>query len=380
MIYLDNAATTWPKPTEVSEAVRRALTVPFGNPGRGSHKASENAMKTVYSLRETAADFFGAEPENVVLTSSATDGLNKAIKGAAGSYGKFLISDIEHNSVRRPVLSLADSGLCSVEVYHAFGKTDDEITDELKRRIIPGKTAVVSIHASNICNARLPIAKIGDVCRKNDCLFIVDASQSAGHIKTDVEKMKIDVLCLPGHKGLYGPMGTGLLIFGGSAASKIGEFSTIVEGGSGVDSLSDRMPDYLPERFEAGTINAHGSAGLLAGIKWLRETGIDRVSTHEKKLYDLFTDILSSYDRITLYGDQTPGPVVLFNIEGFPSGTVGRMLNERNICVRTGFHCSPLAHRSLGTGKDGAVRVSFGFFNTEAEVEKAAHEIIKLTG
>ena len=377
MIYLDNAATSWPKPRSVCESVKRALSSPFGNPGRGSHKAAAAAAQTVYDLREAAADLFGAEPENVVLTSCATQGLNYAIKGAARKGCKIIYSDLEHNSVRRPVLALKEAG-CRTDVYGSFGGNKNKIIDDILGKIEPGKTVVIANHASNICNLSLPIEEIGALCKRTDCTFIVDASQSAGHFDIDLERMNISALCMPGHKGLYGPMGTGLLIFSKTLSERISSFRTLIEGGSGVDSRDDGMPSVLPERYEAGTVNAHGAAGLLAGIKWISGTGTEKIGRKERTLWTDIKSRLSVSDRISVYGDGAPGAVFLFNIRGVAPTTVGRLLDENGICVRTGLHCSPMAHKTLGTGADGAVRISFGYFNTLRETEETAEEILKI--
>ena len=379
MIYLDNAATTWPKPRLVYDAVKKALKRPFGNPGRGSHKAASHAAETVYELREAAAEMFGGVPENVVLTSSATMGLNYAVKGAVKRDCKLLISDIEHNSVRRPALALQQSGICKVGVYGSHDGSPGLIIEDLYGKIEPGRTVIVANHLSNICNLALPVAEIGKICRDTGCIFIVDASQSAGHIDIDVDRMRIDVLCMPGHKGLYGPMGTGLLIFSSAAANNISAFGTLVEGGSGTDSELSSMPGYLPERFEAGTLNAHGAAGLLAGIRWIMKTGIETIGRKEKTLWCALEKKLAESDRITVYKESEPGAILLFNIEGVHPSDVGRLLDEKGICVRTGFHCSPLAHKTLGTGEDGAVRISFSHFNSLSDVEETADLILDIT-
>ena len=378
MIYFDNAATSWPKPRTVTESVKKALKEPFGNPGRGSHKAAASAAKAVYDLREAAGELFGAQPENVVLTTSATQGLNYAVKGAAEKGYKILISDIEHNSVRRPALALQSAGICRTEVYGSYGGDPNSISDNLLRKIIPGKTVVVANHSSNVCNLTLPVTKIGEVCKATDSVFIVDASQSAGHLDIDMEKMGISILCMPGHKGLYGPMGTGLMIFSSSAAENVSSYGTLVEGGSGVDSRDVGMPVVLPERFEAGTLNAHGAAGLLAGIRWTIKTGTEKIREKEKRLWKELYSRLTRCDRVTVYGDGSPGSIFLFNIKGVPPSKVGRLLDKKGICVRTGLHCSPLAHKTLKTGDEGAVRISFGYFNSVYETEEAADTILKI--
>ena len=374
-VYLDNAATSYPKPPSVVAAVKDALQKPFGNPGRGSHLAARAAQDTVFTLRERAGEFFGAEPENVVLTSNSTHGLNLAVKCAAGPESHFLISDLEHNSVRRPVLAVRERLGCTVETFGTFGGDPDLIAADIKKKIRPGRTVVASIHVSNICNVELPVKTIGELCRQHDCIYIVDASQSAGHRPIDVESSHADVLCMPGHKGLFGPMGTGLMIVGPDFADKAKGEKTLLEGGSDFDSLSETMPDLLPERFEAGTLNAHGAAGLLAGLEFVMKTGLENIAKRENELFRQFAEMIGGVEGVTLYTDGTPGAVALFNIDGVSPATAGARLNDRGVCVRSGFHCAPLAHRTLGTGKDGAVRVSFGWFNTPSDAVYAADSI-----
>ncbi len=378
-VYLDNAATSWPKPGSVTSAVRDALKKPFGNPGRGSHSASETAQNAVFGLRESVASHFGSEADRVVLTSNATAGLNYALKGFASTGGHILISDLEHNSVRRPALALERELGCRVDTFRTFGGDPDMILSDIEKKLRPNDTVVVSVHVSNICNITLPIGAIGKLCRDAGCRFIVDASQSAGHRKIDVRDERIDVLCMPGHKGLYGPMGTGLMVFGEAAAREAERIRTTVEGGSGAESEKASMPDALPERLEAGTLNAHGAAGLLAGVEWIKKTGEERIAAHERRLYEEFVGILKTDKRITVYDDGGPGAVVLFNVKGASPAEVGGALDRDGICVRTGFHCAPTAHRTVGTGKDGAVRVSFGYFNTLSEVRFAAERVLSVS-
>ncbi len=265
-VYFDNAATSFPKPPRVIKEVTRALNI-CGNPGRGSHRLSRAASEILYDCRERAAEMFGSEPERVVLTMNATHSLNIAIKGLTHRNEHVLISDIEHNSVLRPLCKMADRGV-NFDVYNTFGGNEEKILDSISSKIRGNTRVIVANHASNICNIILPIGKIGKLCRDRGIIFIVDASQSAGRIPIDMRNMNIDALCMPGHKGLMGPQGSGLLIFGDNVDLTA---DTLIEGGSGSNSLDVRMPDELPDRFEAGTLMTPAVAGLSAGIEWIKK-------------------------------------------------------------------------------------------------------------
>lgn len=372
MIYLDNAATSFPKPPSVYSAVNKAMRRAAGNPSRGSHKLSRFASEAVYECREEAAKLFSCEPENVVLTFNATHSLNLAIKGLARKNSHILLSDMEHNSVLRPVAALAGTHGCTYDVYGSHNGNSEQILEDIVSRIRPSTSMIIANHASNVCGIRLPVERIGALCKRLGITLVVDASQSAGHVNIDASRLNADAICMPGHKGLYGPQGTGLLILGKDRA-----IETIIEGGSGANSLEIEMPRMLPERLEAGTYSAPLASGLAAGMRWVKRIGIDNIARHESELATLLTDHLENISGVNVYDSALcrSGAPVLFNIQGVTPAEVGEMLDVRGICVRCGLHCSPLAHKALGTGEDGAVRVSFGYFNNESEIRRLASEI-----
>ncbi|MBQ8524748.1 MAG: aminotransferase class V-fold PLP-dependent enzyme [Clostridia bacterium] len=377
MIYLDNAATSFPKPRSVYSAVTKTMKKHGGNPSRGAHKLARSAAEALYSCRQQAAELFGCDSTSVVLTYNATHALNLAIKGLCEEGSHILISDIEHNSVLRPVHALTKTHNCTYDIFPSCNGDADAVIKGIEEKLRPETRMIIACHVSNICGIRLPVEQIGELCQRRGIIFIVDASQSAGHIKIDLNALRADAICMAGHKGLYGPAGTGLLIFGKEHSP-----STVIEGGSGADSAELLMPAYLPERLEAGTLSAPLAAGLAEGMRWLRKIGIDTVSSHERYLSRLFSDYLSDVKGIKLYGnDIVPkSGTVLFNLNGVSAARLGQLLDENAICVRTGLHCAPLAHRTLGTGEDGAVRVSFGYFNTVSDVRQLALVLQCLAG
>ncbi len=365
IIYLDNAATTFPKPSEVISEVTSTLRSGCGNPGRSSHRLSLAAANTVYKCRSRIVSLFGGKEDNVVFTVNATGALNLAIKTTLRKGDHVLISDIEHNSVLRPVHSLKEKGLISYDIYTAFEDPDRQIS-ELKKKIKPNTAMICACHHSNICNLTLPIKEIGAFCRKSGIIFLVDASQSAGILPINTENFYIDLLCAPGHKGLYGPPGAGFVIFGERFDEQLTD--TFCEGGNGVRSLSPLMPDFLPDRLEAGTLPLIPISGLSKGIDFINKFSPGTIFEKEKRLCTLMRDRLAGSNKIRFY-DQKAGSILLFSVSGLVSEKVAAYLDEQGICVRAGFHCSPLAHRKLGTPEnDGAVRVSFGAFNTERDV------------
>ena len=300
-----------------------------------------------------------------------TSALNIAIKGYAPDGGRILVSDMEHNSVLRPAARAAEEHGSELLIYKTFPDDDGRTVDGIRALIKPGATVVVANHASNVCGRVLPVAMIGELCRVTDSVFIVDGSQSAGRRVIDVNGMKIDALCVPGHKGLYGPQGTGLLVLGNG---EHGLPKTLTEGGSGVNSVDITMPDEPPERYEAGTLNSPGAAGLCAGIEWVEKIGVDSIAAHEDRLCRMFCQSIAKVPGVTVYSGPG-GPVALFGVEGKSPAGVGAYLDGRGVCVRSGLHCAPLAHKTLGTAPGGAVRASFGYFNTAADVKKAADAV-----
>lgn len=370
MIYLDNAATSFPKPAEVLTAMNRFCSRECGNPGRGSHRLAMQAAERIYSCREAVAELFGSGlPENVVFTMNATMALNFAVKGFVHAGDHILISDLEHNAVRRPVCALADRRTVTYSVFPSFANTpersDEMILDGIRRLIRPNTRMLICTHASNICPVTMPIGKIGALCRERNILFVVDAAQSAGHLPINMAQMPIDVLCAPGHKGLLGGQGCGFLILREGLRA-----APLLEGGSGVDSMETRMPEEAPERYEAGTLPAPAIVGLEAGIRCIRTMGIETIGGRLRDWNARLSERLQSLPGVEVLTPWATGSLLLFRCPEIPSERIGAELNRRGICVRAGLHCAPLAHETLGTLPDGGVRVSPGIFtkNTDADV------------
>ena len=368
-IYLDNAATTFPKPAEVMRRVEVCLKELGGNPGRGSHGMALAAAEEVYRCRREAAELFGtSHPERGIFTMNATQALNIAIKGLVRPGDHVLCSDMEHNAVWRPLCRLAEAGVIEFDVFDTLPdapmRTEDRILSSITARLTPKTSLIVCAHASNICSATLPLEAIGRLCRRRGIRLIVDASQSAGAYPIDMERMGIDALCMPGHKGLYGPQGCGLLLLGEGITP-----ATLMEGGNGVDSLRCGMGESLPERYEPGTLPTPALSGLHAGMAFVRQTGIEAIRAHETALCEQAKAGLMSIPGVTVYAPQHRGGILLFSVNGHASEDVGTYLDSQGICVRPGFHCTALGHRTLGTPSGGAVRASFGYFNTERDVE-----------
>ena len=363
MIYFDNAATTGKKPTEVIRAVDGALRELSANPGRSGHNASLKAADAVYSVREKTAEFFGASgAENVVFTLNCTHSINCVIKGVLKKGEHAVTSSLEHNSVMRPLIKEEipfDTAYVSL--------ADDSLTlREFERKIRPNTRLVICTGASNVLGKTLPIAEIGALCRERGVLFAVDAAQIAGVMPINMRQMNIDYLCVAPHKGLYAPMGIGVLI-----CQKPIE-NTIIEGGTGTNSAELVQPEGLPERLESGTVNVPEIMGLSAGIDYVKGVGIKKIYSHEMKLIRYLYKELSKNDRVQLYTpepkDGLYAPVLSFNVYGKTSAEVSQYLNGKGIAVRGGLHCAPSAHRQIGTLDIGAVRVSVAAFNTPAEI------------
>lgn len=373
LIYLDNAATSYPKPRCVYDEVGRCIRSYGGNPGRGSHPLALAAANKIYECREALAGYFGSDsPERVIFTLNATYALNFALKGLLRKGDHVLISDMEHNAVLRPLERLAKDGLITYDVFPTMLSSKDErnarnptrLCARIAARLKPNTRAVVCSHQSNICSASLPLAEIGAFCHRHHLLFIVDASQSAGHLPIDIKTMNIDALCAPGHKGLYGIQGCGFCLLG-----KDHEADTLIEGGSGYASLDAAMPAEWPERGEAGTLPTPAIAGLLSGVKYLSSCDTKEIRTHESTLFDRLNERLHGMAGYSVYLPEHRGSTLMFRREGLSSEKIGQFLARRGICVRTGYHCTALGHKTLGTPDGGGVRVSFGLFNTPREVD-----------
>ena len=369
MIYLDNAATSFPKPRRVAEEQLHCMQFYGGNPGRGSHALALAAAQKIYECREELSSFVGADnPENVIFTMNATMALNTAIKGLLRRGDHVLISDMEHNAVFRPIYKLARDGVITYDVFKTFttnpARTNGMICASILEKLRPNTRMLICAHASNICSATLPLKEIGALCKKKGILFVVDAAQSAGHLPINMREMQIDALCVPGHKGLWGPQGCGALILGKGIVA-----DTLMEGGSGYNSLEGSMPEEAPERYEAGTLPTPAIAGLTEGIREIKRLGLDHIHSQECTLTNRLRERLMLMPKVALYAPHHTGSVLLFSLQDISADRVGAFLNERGFCVRTGFHCAALAHATLGTPASGAVRVSPSLFNTPAQID-----------
>lgn len=375
MIYLDHAATSLPKPPEVLQAVETALQT-YGGAGRGVHEAAMNANRNVFAARAAVASLFGFSPERVAFTANATHSLNLAISGLLGPVDHVISTALEHNSVLRPLYRLQQEGMeLSIVPADQNGSLDYE---QFERFLQPNTKAVVCTHASNVTGGILDLSFISTFCKTHDLLLIVDAAQTAGILPIDATLDGIDVLCFTGHKGLFGPQGTG-----GLCIRKGLDISPLIVGGSGTDSYAKTQPEDLPEALEAGTRNGPGIAGLLAGIQFIQRVGIENIKEKTDALRSAFIEGISSLPDIKIYGDQA-GPhvsIVALNIADIDASFVSHVLaDEFGICTRPGAHCAPLAHEALGTKSQGVVRFSFGLTITEADVEaaiEAVHSIAK---
>ena len=364
MIYFDNAATSFPKHPRVQSAVWDCMTTWCGNPGRGSHRLSQSTSEKIYETRVALSSFLGCgAPERIVFVQNTTMALNIALKGLLKEGDHVLCSELEHNAVLRPLHALMAHGVC-FESFPVVGRKNEEILREIATRVRKNTTTIVCLHASNVCSLTLPLAEIGAFCREKGFRFIVDAAQSAGHLPINMQKMHIDALAAPGHKGLLGIPGCGVL-----ALREDVQLSTLIEGGSGVDSLSRVMPGELPERLEAGTLPVCAIAGLHGGLSVLTEIGISEAQNRAKRLFFAARNRIESLGGYEIYQKESPGAVLLFNKIGVPSTTLARMLDQHGICVRPGLHCAPMAHKALGTPEGGAVRLGLGIFNTIEELD-----------
>ena len=373
MIYLDSAATSLHKPPEVAEAVAEAIRS-LGNPARGAHEVSLAAERVVYETRRAAARLFGCpRAENVIFCANATEALNIAVYGLLGPGDHAVSTDLEHNSVLRPLYDLENRGL-RLDFVPADRQGRVDYAD-FERLIAPGTKAVVCTHASNLTGNALDPARIAEIAHSRGALLILDASQTAGVLPLDMEAMGIDVLCFTGHKGLMGPQGTG-----GLCVRPGVELRPFKRGGSGVHSYDPGQPMDYPTRLEAGTLNAHGLAGLRAALAYIERTGREELYRREHARMRQFYEAVRGIPGVTVYGDFSQdlrAGIVSLNLRGEDSAAVADALAvDFDIAVRAGAHCAPRMHRALGTREQGAVRFSFSPFTTEAEVN-AVIEAIK---
>ena len=369
MINFDNAATTYPKPLSVRRAAAEAIRDFGGNAGRGGHELAMRTSEAYYNARETAAAFFGAEPENTVFTMNCTYALNMAIQGVMAEGGHLIISSMEHNSVTRPSAALAMKKQITLSVAEVC--TDRERTIDSFRKLFRSDTrAVVCTIASNVTGQLLPYREIGELCRERGVCFIADGAQACGIYDIKLSD-GINILCTSGHKGLYGITGTGLLVTDGRYP-----ISPIIQGGTGSNSLELFQPDLLPDSLESGTQNIIGAVSVGAGIRFINSRGIDSIRAHEEKLCGIFMSGLANAEGITVYRSEKAeyAPIVSFSAEGVSSEDAAAFLSEKGFCLRAGYHCAALAHATLGT-KGGTVRFAPSVFNTEAEVNKLVYYV-----
>ena len=367
MIYLDNAATTLKKPEQVIDAVVNAMRTQ-GNASRGAHNATLSASRVVYDARAKIAEFFNFDtPSNVIFTCNSTEALNIAINGTIKEGDKAVSTDTEHNSVLRPLYHLKKERNIDLQFIPADKKGVLSIEDA--KRIIDSKTKVVVInHISNLTGNVNDIKTISKIAHKAGAILIVDGSQSAGTMPVDVKDLDIDIYCFTGHKGLFGPQGTGgLLVKEGI------EVSAFKRGGSGVKTYEEDQPSEYPTRLEAGTLNSHGIAGLSAAIDFLNEVGVENIQKKEKELTEYFYNEVTKIDGIKVYGDfSSHAAIVSLNVKDYDSGEVSDALsNDYGIATRPGAHCAPRLHIALGTKYQGAVRFSFSYFTTKEELDAA---------
>ena len=375
MIYMDNAATTLQKPECVAKAVVNAMNS-FGNAGRGLNDASMGASRVVYDTREKLCRLFhGENPKQFAFTSNATESLNTAIQGLIGPGDHVITTMLEHNSVLRPLYEREAVGVeLTILKCDTYGNISYE---EIEAAIRENTKAIVCTHGSNLTGNLTDIGRIGAIAKKHGILLIADASQTAGLIPIDVQEMQIDVLCFTGHKGLYGPQGTG-----GIYVRPGVEIKPLKRGGSGIETYNKNHPAQMPTALEAGTLNSHGIAGLNAALIYIEETGVEHICQLALERMWQFYEGVCDIPGVTVYGDfsgKERVPIVSLNIEDFDSaGVSDELLTEYGIATRAGGHCAPLMHEALGNVKQGAVRFSFSHFNTQEEVEKAISAIREL--
>ena len=370
-VYLDNAATTFPKPEAVYQAVDQYLRGCGGSPGRGSHRKAREAEEVVVGARRTVAELFGVrDPARIVFTTNATESINLAIHGALDRGDHVVVTDLEHNAVMRPLEHLRES--LGVEVTVVPSGPEGIIDPAAIAAAITGRTRLIGcVHANNVLGTIQPVAEVGAIARARGVPFLIDASQSAGVLQIDVEALNVDFLAFTGHKGLYGPQGTGGLYIREGA-----RIEPLKYGGTGIASESLDPPRVVPEGYEPGTFNTPGLAGLKAGVEFVSGLGVERIRAHEVELNRAFVEQASAIPGLRLYGPADSGckvGITVLNFEALDPADVGRLLDRRfGIMVRTGLQCAALTHRKLGTEQRGAVRFAFGYFSTLADGNRAA--------
>ncbi len=376
MIYLDNGATSFPKPLSVRQNVDISLKKFSANPGRSGHSLSLRAAKEIFECRKRLKELFNVNSEEeIIFTENCTMALNTVIFGLLSEGDHVLISSMEHNSVTRPLESLKDKGVTYSTFDYSYD--DNETVDNVRNLIMPETKLVICTHASNVFGFRFPIERICALCHAYGILFCVDSAQSAGVFDIDVGTNQYDFVCMSGHKSLYGPMGTGVLILNNR------NLKPLLYGGTGTESVKKSQPEGLPEKFESGTQNMNGISGLKAGVDFVKNRGIKNIYNHEYKLAKRLFNGLANNRKVITYNKSFDygkvAPVVSFNIDGVYSEDLVAKLNKYGIMTRGGLHCSPLAHTTMNTIENGTVRVVPGAFNTINDINYLLNVIRKLT-
>lgn len=376
MIYLDNAATTYPKPASVSRSLHQSVLFYGANPGRSGYEMCMNTARRVYSVRKKLADFFGAdEPENVVFTSNCTHALNIALNGFAKNSSHVLTSCLEHNSVMRPLEQMRKDGRIFYDCVK-IGRSDEETVENFKSLLSRRTSLIVCTYASNVFGDILPIRAIGQLAKERNIPFVVDAAQAAGVLNINMKKDNISCLCLPGHKGLYGPMGTGAMILSGDHLPK-----SLLLGGTGTLSKILDQPEELPERYESGTLNVPGILAFGEGVDFVKNVGLKKIRYHENSLAEYLYSNLSSIEQVKLYHPfdcERRAPVISFNVGDLPCERAGEILASEDIAVRSGFHCNVCAHKFYKTDSIGTVRASVSYFNCKKDIDILLNSIKKI--
>lgn len=368
MTYFDNAATTFPKPQAVSRSVLNGVSVYGGNPGRSGHQLSLRTSQKIFEIRKEIGAFFRISPQRVIFTQNCSQALNFAIKGVAEPGDHFILSGMEHNSVIRPIFSLAEQNRIEYDIAPVYENDPERTLESFASLVRRNTKAIVCTHASNVNGMILPIGELGRFCREKGILFLVDAAQSAGVLPIDLQEMKIDLLCTAGHKGLYGITGTGLLLVNTDYPLR-----PLMEGGTGSLSAELTQPDFYPDRLESGTINTVGILSLQAGLRHIKKLTLPKIYRYESELCRMAAERIAENPRYILYTrDYTPGvrvPILLFNHKEIGSAELTDLLSQKGFCLRGGIQCAPLAYNQLAISKEtGAVRFSPSVFNTKEEV------------
>lgn len=376
MIYMDNGATSWPKPPEMLDAMTEAIRSYCANPGRAGHAAAARTAREIYRTRTAAASLFNIEdPAQIIFTKNCTEAINIALKGILREGDHVITSSMEHNSVLRPLCQLESRGV-STTIIRCDRQGRINLQD-IRAAVRVNTRMIVLTAASNVTGTRMPIEETGRIALRNGILFMVDGAQGAGHMDLDVRKNHIDLLAVPGHKGLMGPQGTGFLY-----VKKGLELVPLLEGGTGTKSKELGQPQNFPEGFEAGTLNAPGIIGLGASIRVIDRIGIQAIQAHEEKLMQKLQHDLEAIRGVTVYGPEDPrdrASIIAINIDGIDCETAASILDERfGIAVRAGFHCSGLAHDTIGTGKIGCIRLCPGLYTAERDIGTVADAVAEI--